>query len=368
MKGKGRERAVRRIAGCMSGTSMDGVDLAVVETDGREILAFGETRYRPYSEAERKAIREALGIWPGDARAEAAARVVEDAHAEVCEGLEGVEAIGFHGQTLAHDPDNRRTHQAGDGARLAALTGHMVLWDFRSTDMAMGGQGAPLAPFYHWACARWIGAGGAVAFLNLGGVGNITWADPGAEAPEAPGALLAFDTGPANAPIDDVMRARGLGDFDADGALAKAGRVARDVVQAAMGARYFAKMPPKSLDRNDFADLFDVLAPLPDADAVATLTAIAVASVVRGLAHLPEAPAQVLVTGGGRRNGAMMSGLRAALKCPVHAVETVGLDGDFLEAQAFAYLAARVLNGMPTSAPGTTGVAAPVGGGRRSLP
>lgn len=368
MKGKGRERTVRCIAGCMSGTSMDGVDLAVVDTDGLDILALGETRYRPYSATERATIREALGTWPGDDRAEAAARVVEAAHAEVCAGLEDVAAIGFHGQTLSHDPDNRRTHQAGDGARLAELTGRMVVWDFRSTDMAMGGQGAPLAPFYHWACARLIGAGGPLAFLNLGGVGNITWADPQAEAPEAPGALLAFDTGPANAPIDDVMRARGLGDFDADGALAKTGRVARDVVQAAMGARYFARMPPKSLDRNDFADLFDVLAPLPDADAVATLTAIAVASVARAMVHLPEAPAQLLVTGGGRRNGAMMSGLRAALKCPVHAVEAVGLDGDFLEAQAFAYLAARVLNGMPTSAPGSTGVAAPVGGGRRSVP
>ncbi|MDG4648055.1 anhydro-N-acetylmuramic acid kinase [Roseibacterium sp. SDUM158017] len=369
MKGKGNDRAARlRIAGTMSGTSLDGIDLAVIETDGREILDLGETRYRAYSADERATIREALGTWPGDRRAEAAARVVEAAHAQVCEGLEGIDAIGFHGQTLAHDPGERRTHQAGDGARLAAATRCQVIWDFRSTDMEMGGQGAPLAPFYHWACARRIGAGGPVAFLNLGGVGNLTWTDPAAEAPEAPGACVAFDTGPANAPIDDVMRARGLGDYDAGGALAKAGRVERDIVQAALGARYFARMPPKSLDRNDFADLFDVLAPLPDADAVATLVAIAVAAVARGMAHLPEPPAQVLVTGGGRKNAAMMSGLRAALKCPVHAVETVGLDGDFLEAQAFGYLAARVMNGMPTSAPGTTGVAAPVGGGRRSLP
>jgi anhydro-N-acetylmuramic acid kinase len=168
--------------------------------------------------------------------------------------------------------------------------------------------------------------------------------------------------------MDDVMRARGLGDFDADGALARRGRVARDVVQAAMGARYFAKVPPKSLDRNDFADLFDVLAPLSDADALATLAAVAVAAVARGMTHLPQPPSRVLVTGGGRRNAALMSGLRAALKCPVDAVEEVGLDGDFLEAQAFAFLAARVMNGLPTSAPGTTGVAAPVGGGRRSLP
>jgi anhydro-N-acetylmuramic acid kinase len=368
MKGKGQEVRRLRIAGCMSGTSLDGVDLAVLETDGRAILGIGETRYRPYSEAERETIRAALGTWPGDAAAEAAARVVEAAHSEILDGLGAVDAVGFHGQTLAHEPEGRRTHQAGDGARLAASTGRQVVWDFRSADMEMGGQGAPLAPFYHWACARWIGAGGPVAFLNLGGVGNLTWCDPAAVAPEAPGACLAFDTGPANAPVDDVMRARGLGAFDEGGTLAREGRVVRDIVEAAMGARYFARPPPKSLDRDAFADLFDVLAPLSDADAVATLTAIAVASVARGMTHLPEAPAQVLVTGGGRKNAAMMAGLRAALGCPVHGVETVGLDGDFLEAQAFAFLAARVLNGMPTSAPGTTGVAAPVGGGRRSMP
>lgn len=365
---KGKRAKVWRIAGTMSGTSLDGIDLALVETDGREILSLGETRYRPYSEEECEAIRAALGTWPGDDRAEAAARVVEAVHAEICAGLEGVDAIGFHGQTLAHDPDNGRTHQAGDGARLARLAGCEVVWDFRTTDVAMGGQGAPLAPFYHWACARYIGAEGPVAFLNLGGVGNLTWTDPRMDAPEAPGACLAFDTGPANAPIDDLMRARGRGDRDAGGALALKGRVGRDIVSAAMDARYFAKMPPKSLDRDAFADLLDVVADLSDADAAATLAAVSVAAVARGMVHLPEPPEQVLVTGGGRKNAALMGGLRAALKCPVLPVEEAGLDGDFLEAQAFAYLAARVLNGMPTSAPGTTGVAAPVGGGRRSQP
>jgi anhydro-N-acetylmuramic acid kinase len=234
--------------------------------------------------------------------------------------------------------------------------------------MEMGGQGAPLAPFYHWACARYIGAEGPVAFLNLGGVGNLTWADPRMDAPEAPGACLAFDTGPANAPVDDLMRARGRGDRDEGGALALKGRVDRDIVSAAMGARYFAKMPPKSLDRDAFADLLEVVADLSDADAAATLAAVSVAAVARGMVHLPEPPEQVLVTGGGRKNAALVGGLRAALQCPVLPVEEAGLDGDFLEAQAFAYLAARVLNGLPTSAPGTTGVAAPVGGGRRSLP
>jgi anhydro-N-acetylmuramic acid kinase len=368
MKEKGDGARRWTIAGFMSGTSMDGIDMAVVETDGVDILSLGETRYRPYSDEEREVLRAALGTWPGDHRAEAAARVVEAAHAKLVQGLGEVDALGFHGQTLAHDPENRRTHQAGDGARLAKATGRMVIWDFRSTDVEMGGQGAPLAPFYHWACARRIAADAPVAFLNLGGVGNITWTDPRAGAPEAPGACLAFDTGPANAPMDDLMHLRGLGAFDHEGALASSGRVSRDVVRAAMGDRFFARMPPKSLDRNDFAGLLDVVADLSDTDALATLAAVSVAAVQRGMTHLPSQPARVLVTGGGRRNGAMMAGLRAALACPVDPVEAVGLDGDYLEAQAFAYLAARVLRGLPTSAPGTTGVAAPVGGGRKSVP
>jgi anhydro-N-acetylmuramic acid kinase len=352
----------------MSGTSFDGVDLAVLETDGTEILGFGETRARAYTPAERATIRAAMGAWPGDPRAEAAARVVEAAHVEICAGLEDVDWLGFHGQTLAHDPDGGRTHQAGDGARLARATGFRVVWDFRSSDMELGGQGAPLAPFYHWACARRIGAEGPLAFLNLGGVGNVTFVDPRIDAPEAPGACLAFDTGPANAPIDDLMQARGLGDYDADGALAARGRVDREVVGRVLAGSYFLKIPPKSLDRDAFADLAQAVAGLSDADAAATLAAVAVACVARGFEHMPEPPARVLVTGGGRRNAGLMAGLRAALPCPVEPVETAGLDGDALEAQAFAYLAARVLNGLPTSAPGTTGVAAPVGGGRKSLP
>lgn len=367
MKGKRHESAIR-VAGAMSGTSLDGVDLAVLETDGQSIAAFGETRYRPYTQAERAILTAALGTWPGDGRATQAARVVEAAHAEALEAVGEVALLGFHGQTLAHDPAGGRTHQAGDGAALAQATGRRVVWDFRSTDMAMGGQGAPMAPFFHWACARYIGAKTPVAFLNLGGVGNITLVDPRLDTPDAPGACLAFDTGPANAPIDDLMRARGLGERDEGGALSLRGNVDGAIVRDALKGSYFAKMPPKSLDRNDFAALAGAVADLADADGVATLAAVCVASVARGMEHLPEAPSRLLVTGGGRHNAGLMAGLGAAIPCPVVPVEDAGLDGDFLEAQAFGYLAVRVLNGLPTSAPGTTGVAAPVGGGRKSDP
>ncbi|PWK62831.1 anhydro-N-acetylmuramic acid kinase [Roseicyclus mahoneyensis] len=370
MKGKSDREAFRAgpvwVAGAMSGTSMDGVDLGLIETDGVSVTAFGETRYRSYSDSERDTIRAALGRWPGDPGVAEAARMVEDAHLEVLAGLEGARAFGFHGQTLAHDPEGGRTHQAGDGARLAAACGLTTVWDFRSNDMQLGGQGAPLAPFYHWALARHIGAARPLAFLNLGGVGNITLVDPRVERPELPGACLAFDTGPANAPIDDLMRARRGMDFDRDGALTRAGRVDAETVAVFLDDIYFRKIPPKSLDRDAFPALAGWVAGMSDADAVATLAACAAGAVAQAMEHLPVRPERVLVTGGGRRNPGLMEMLAVALGRPVDPVEAVGLDGDFLEAQAFAYLAMRVLLGLPTSAPGTTGVAAAVGGGRVS--
>lgn len=345
---------------------MDGVDLAVIETDGVAVTGFGESRYRPYSAQERAIIRTSLGRWPGDPGVAAAAKVVEDAHLAVLADLTAITAFGFHGQTLAHDPAGGRTHQAGDGARIAAAIGVTTVWDFRSNDMQLGGQGAPLAPFYHWALARFIGVQGPVAFLNLGGVGNITWVDPGLSGPELPGACLAFDTGPANAPIDDLVMARLGMAFDRDGALSGAGRVDEAKVARFLDDPYFRRIPPKSLDRDAFGGLSDLVRDMADADAVATLAACAAGAVGRGMTHLPRPPTQLLVTGGGRRNAGLMAMLAASLDLPVAPVEAVGLDGDMLEAQAFAYLAARVLLGLPTSAPGTTGVAAAVGGGRVS--
>lgn len=355
-------------AGAMSGTSFDGVDVAVLLTDGVDIVDFGEAREVAYSAADRAVLRAAMGAWPGEARAEAAAKLVEAAHIAALVDLPAVEVLGFHGQTLAHDPDGGRTHQVGNGAHLADALGVEVIWDFRSADMGMGGQGAPLAPFYHWACARWVGARAPVAFLNLGGVGNITWVDPGVTAPETPGACVAFDTGPANAPIDDLMAARNLGTCDVNGALAAQGTPDLEILQAALEQPWFDIAPPKSLDRDAFASGLKAVANLTDADAAATLTAISAGAVARGMAHLPGKPAQILVTGGGRKNATLMEMLGDATGCDVRAVEDVGLNGDALEAQAFAYLAVRVARGMPTSAPGTTGVAAPVGGGRRSRP
>ncbi len=353
--------------GAMSGTSLDGVDAAILVTDGEAVGGFGPTAYRPYDEGERATLRAALGRWDGP-EVEAAAWVVEQAHLEVLSGFDGVDLVGFHGQTLAHDPRGRGTLQVGCGARLSDRLGLPVAWDFRSADVRLGGEGAPLAPFFHWALARWIGAEEPLAVLNLGGVGNLSWIDPRRARPEEEGALLAFDTGPANAPVDDLLlRRRGL-PRDEDGRLAASGEVREEVVRGFLDHPFFLRMPPKSLDRDAFAGLAAAVEPLPDADAAATLTACAAVAVMRGMEHCPEPPSRLLVTGGGRRNPTLMAMIAAALDGPVGPVEEVGLDGDMVEAQAFAYLAVRVARGLPTSCPGTTGVRAAVGGGTLSSP
>lgn len=354
--------------GCMSGTSLDGVDAALLCTDGETIQRFGAHAYRPYAKAERDIIRAALGRWPGEPGVADAAEVVETAHAALLAQFEGAAVVGFHGQTLAHDPKGKGTHQAGDGGVLAEVLGLPVVWDFRSADVQLGGQGAPLAPFFHFACAKWIRASAPVAFLNLGGVGNVTWVDPAKPAPEVEGACLAFDTGPANAPVNDLLLQRQGRAQDDGGGLSAQGTVDRGVVSRFLGHPYFFKLPPKSLDRNDFSDLVDAVKDLPDADAAATLTYAAAAAVAQGAEYFPSVPERLLVCGGGRHNETLMEFLRDLLPFPVMPVEAVGLNGDMLEAQAFAFLAVRVMRGLPTSCRTTTGVAAAVGGGKISRP
>lgn len=368
MKGKTiAGTGVLRAIGCMTGTSLDGVDVAVLDTDGDRIFGFGPSRFQPFSANETAILRAGLGRWPGDPGVAEAAQVIEAAHLDLLHDIEG-DIIGFHGQTLAHDPGRRGTHQTGNGARLARDLGRPVAWDFRTADVEAGGQGAPLAPVFHFALARWIGATAPVVFLNLGGVGNITWIDPAAEAPFAAGAMLAFDTGPANAPVNDLVRARRGAERDENGALAAAGQPSRDVLAAFAAHPFFRQAPPKSLDRDDFAGLVGAVADLDDADAAATLSEAAVLGVARALDHVPHPPARVITCGGGRRNAHLMTRLRHHLPCEVLTAEDVGLDGDMIEAQAFAYLAVRTAQGLPLSGPDTTAVPAPISGGVVSMP
>ncbi|MEM7644362.1 MAG: anhydro-N-acetylmuramic acid kinase [Pseudomonadota bacterium] len=356
-----------RALGAMSGTSMDGVDAAELVTDGERIVAFGETGYLDYTEEERATIRAAMGAWPGGDGVAEAAEVVETVHARLLARFARSELVGFHGQTLAHDPANRRTHQAGDGALLAEVLQRPVVWDFRTADIRLGGEGAPVASAYHFACAKWLKADAPISFLNLGGVGNLTWVDPTKADMAEPGAMLAFDTGPANAPINDLCL-DWLGEpFDRDGELAREGEADPSLVADLLRHPYFFRVPPKSLDRDEFRAAGARIDALPPSHAAATWVAVIAETVRAALTQCPSPPERVLVTGGGRRNPAIMDALKT-LPVPVVPVEKAGLDGDMLEAQAFAFLAVRVLRGLPTTFPGTTGVKARVGGGTISRP
>lgn len=349
--------------GLMSGTSCDGIDAALLQTDGRRVIAYGPALTVPYDDAFRASLRSCLG---GGGPVAAVERELTERHAAVVRDLLGlagrpageVSLIGFHGQTILHEPDKGRTWQIGDGALLARATGIDVVNDFRSNDMAAGGQGAPLAPVFHRALA--VELLGPLAVLNLGGVGNVTWI--GAESDDEAGALLAFDTGPGNALIDDWALSHTGVPVDRDGALAKAGRVDETCLAAWLDHPYFAAPAPKSLDRDTFRDL--VPTGLSPADGAATLTAFTAATVVLSRQWFPQAVTRWLVTGGGRHNPVLMAELRRQLSVPVEPVEAVGWDGDALEAQAFAFMAVRSHAGLPISFPGTTGVTQPLRGGR----
>ena len=350
---------MQTVVGLMSGTSMDGIDAALVRTDGIdrvEPVAFLST---PYGNGFRGRLRACLG-GKGDVAdverdlTEAHAAAVLRLLAEAGVPARAVDLIGFHGHTILHAPEERRTWQIGNGALLAQRTGIAVVDDFRTADVASGGQGAPLAPLYHRALAS--GLPKPLAVLNLGGVGNVTWIGQGDDD------VVACDTGPANALLDDWVLAKTGARYDEGGRLARTGRVHALALTELLDNPYFDRPAPKSLDR----DAFDP-APVRDLspeDGAATLTAFTAFAVERALPHLPAPPARWLVTGGGRHNATLMEMLADRLRAPVEPVESVGWDGDALEAQAFAYLAVRSRLGLPLSLPTTTGVPAPVTGGR----
>jgi anhydro-N-acetylmuramic acid kinase len=353
-----------RTIGLMSGTSLDGVDAALVETDGTALGRIGRVVTLGYDVGLRARLRRILDLAaelpPDDAELAAVERQLTERHAEAVARLgEEADLIGFHGQTILHRPADRRTWQIGDAALLAQLTGRPVVHDFRLADVAAGGQGAPFAPAYHAALAAALPK--PLAVLNIGGVANVTWIG-------ADGTLMAFDTGPGNGPLDDWVLARTGAAFDQGGALATAGRPDETVLARLLAHPYFVAPPPKSLDRLDFAGTLATsgLADLSAADGAATLVAFTARTAAR--AAFPAPPRRWVVTGGGRHNRAIMDALAALLGVQVGPVEEVGWDGDALEAQCFGFLAARVAAGLPLSFPGTTGVPRPMTGGRISRP
>lgn len=357
------ERPLARAIGVISGTSMDGIDVSIVETDGDMMVKPGPGRTFPYPDALRKCLQDLIAE-PARARSEPL-HDLEEAVTETHIGAirrfmeetgiaaDEVGLIGFHGQTVYHRPEIRFTRQLGIGARVARELGIDTVSRFRHADVAAGGEGAPFVPLYHRALAG--GLTQPLMVLNLGGVGNVTYIDGDT--------VIAFDTGPASALLDDfVLRRRGLG-FDEDGRLAASGTVDEKLVAEFMSNPFFDRPAPKSLDRQDFHARAKGVEALSDENGAATLAAFTIESVIASLRHVPRRPQHWLVTGGGRRNAHFMTRLRERLGVQVDPVEAVGWDGDFLEAQAFGYLAVRSAQGLPLSLPTTTGVPHPMPGG-----
>ena len=361
----GRYKAI----GLMSGTSLDGVDAAVLETDGTQILGFGQAAFRPYTNEEKDVLNEATqaalawnftGPAPNIfARAET---IIHKAHIEAVRMLNtrGVDLIGFHGQTILHRPPvggkNGQTLQLGNGQVLADALGIDVAYDFRSNDMKIGGQGAPLAPIYHEALLRRSNVKLPAAVLNIGGVSNITVLTND-------GALLASDCGPGNGPLDSWMQQCGAGDYDKDGALSLRGTPDFALIEKWSQASFFAKPLPKSADRWDF-DVLDDLAGISPEDGAATLAVFTAMSIGKCIKQYGQAIEKLIVCGGGRHNLAIMLALQEQGIGQAVSAEAIGWNGDDLEAQAFAYLAVRSIKNMPLSYPGTTGVVKAVSGGR----
>ena len=363
-KDSGAGMGLTTAIGVMSGTSMDAIDVAILRTDGAAVVETGPGRAYPYDpdlrsrliavlahpEAAQHDPMHALDVAVSDAHAGAVLSFLDDL--AIDPGL--VDVVGIHGQTIFHKPAARFTRQFGIGARMAATLGIDVVTRFRHADVAAGGEGAPLAPLYHKALAA--GLEQPLMILNLGGVANVTYLDWDT--------VLAFDTGPASALLDDFLLRRRGQPYDANGALAAAGTPDPALLAHLLSHPYFARPAPKSLDRNAFhawAAAIDGIN--DDATGAATLAAFTVASVVSAAGLVPGVAKRWLVTGGGRHNGTIMAHLHAALGVPVDPVETVGWDGDFLEAQCFGYLAVRTLAGLPLSLPTTTGVPQPMPGG-----
>ena len=357
--------------GLMSGTSLDGIDVALVTTDGEDVVQRGPSRTYPYQPDQQALLKEAIAAAkPLTGRAErpgilAFAEIqITDWHASAVQSFcqetgvtcSAIDIIGFHGQTVIHRPEIALTVQLGDGADLARRTGRPVVYDMRAADMAAGGQGAPLVPVYHRALAAQLDIS-PVAFVNIGGVANITWIG-------ADGCLVAFDTGPGNALINDWCEHHTDEPLDRDGQLSAKGMLAGPVFMTLAQHPYYETPAPKSLDRN----AFDVscLEGLSPADGAMTLVHLTATSIARAPAWVPERPKLWIICGGGRRNPTLMKVLRGLLE-PLGdrmlLAEEAGFDGDSMEAEAWAYLAVRSQRGLPLTFPGTTGVKRPMTGG-----
>jgi anhydro-N-acetylmuramic acid kinase len=357
--------------GLMSGTSMDGIDLALLKSDGKALLEFGPTLAIDYPPDIRRRIEqglvEATEIEQREQRPGTLFQLEQDLtnlHATAVSRFMSInrlksadiDLLGFHGQTVLHRPTQALTVQLGDGPALAEQTGIDVVHDMRAADMTAGGQGAPLVPVFHRALAGRLDCEGPICFVNIGGISNITYVDGDT--------LIAFDCGPGNALIDQWVQTKAGIPYDQGGHIASEGGVVRSIVDRYLKAPFFDLPGPKSLDRGDFPPLDPTVADL--SDGARSLAQVTAGGIYRSVDHLPKKPRIWIICGGGRLNSVIVRDLQqltVADGAEIRISDEIGLQGDMLEAQAFAYLAVRSINGLPLSFPATTGCRQATSGG-----
>jgi anhydro-N-acetylmuramic acid kinase len=347
------------ILGCMSGTSLDGIDLAILKTDGEMIIETAKTYYHPYAQDQKNKIAKAFMKDEFDDDVRLAELIVTESHINairkfIAQDNISFDYIGFHGQTITHDPVQKFTWQIGDAKKIASEFNVPVIYDFRTNDVDHGGQGAPLLPVYHRALIQDSNLELPTVIINIGGVSNITYLSDTD--------LIAFDCGAGNALMDSVMQSEFQKPFDENGEIARIGMVNHKIIDELLSDKFFELLPPKSLDRNPWK--LEPLHNLDPKDRVATLLEFTIKGIEKGIALLPEPPNHIFITGGGRNNSYLMQLLIERLPSPVRSVDELGWNGDFIEAQGFAYMAARHLKSLPISFSGTTGVKTPLSGGK----
>ena len=363
---------IKTAIGLMSGTSMDGIDVALLKTDGRSIVEMGPSAAFDYTLDQRKALE--AGMQDAEVMRERhkrpgslfdLERAVTNWHCEAVEQFlasnqmtsDDIDIVGFHGQTVLHRPQDGYTVQIGHGDEMAKRLGIDVVYDLRANDMKAGGQGAPLVPVYHQALALSLETELPAVFVNIGGISNVSYIGRDTE-------LIAFDSGPGNALIDQWMLSEAGIPYDQGGRIASEGVVSQSIVDRYVTTPYFSAKVPKSLDRFDFPPL--ETGSLDVADGARTLAHISAASIFKATDHFPEKPAVWVISGGGRLNVTMMNELRDMIEAAGQQMmfaEDLNLNGDMMEAEAFAYLAVRSLYELPLTFPGTTGCEKPSIGG-----
>lgn len=359
----------RSVIGLMSGTSVDGIDASLVDTDGLNLKRTGHAAVFPYRERTRDQIWKAIGEGPEfDPDSESALLLAIDIaedHASAVDQLiaqsgHRPELVGFHGQTIWHAPEQGRSIQLGNSEQLARQTGIDVVHSFRQADLAAGGQGAPLAPVYHRALIDQMNLDLPAVIVNIGGVSNLSYWDGNS--------LIGFDCGPGNSLMDDYMREHRGEEFDAGGEFALTGQSDVELVHLVLSEPEFSQTLPKSFDRQSFAWLSqqDALRQMSAPAAMATLAAVTAGGIVSGIRQLPSKPCIVIIAGGGQHNRAVLQSLRSGIDVEVYRADDLDMPGEFLEAELMAYLAVRSQRGLPSSWPTTTGASVPVVGGEIS--